>query len=138
MYGVSDRLGSIENGKIPISWCPNGDLFDEKTKITGFLWRANGLRPHEPKKPKDAPRKASSENGSSTYTTTPEGARRIPVDLEMASDGTLSGTTTSKRGTAQLISGLSERGQIQLQPLPFPSGESHRRHLHGTFDGTTE
>ena len=56
IFGVSDRLGSIENGKIANLVVTDGDLFDEKTKIKIIFVDGQRFEAHEPEKPKDAPK----------------------------------------------------------------------------------
>jgi imidazolonepropionase-like amidohydrolase len=56
IYGVADRLGSIDAGKIANLVVTDGDWFEEKTKVKYVF--VDGTRfeplPEEPKKPGDA------------------------------------------------------------------------------------
>src|SRR5256884_9566231 len=56
IFGVADRLGSIENGKIPNLVVTAGDLFEEKTKIKMVLVDGQRLGTHEPVKPREPPK----------------------------------------------------------------------------------
>ncbi|MGC1087392.1 MAG: amidohydrolase family protein, partial [Candidatus Acidiferrum sp.] len=56
IYGVEDRLGSIETGKIANLVVTDGDLFDDKTKIKLVFVDGKRFEIHEPEKPKDAPK----------------------------------------------------------------------------------
>jgi hypothetical protein len=58
----------------------------------------------EPEKPKDPPKGDLTGKWKLSYTS-PEGADEATADLTMAKDGTLTGTITSKHGTANIISG---------------------------------
>jgi Amidohydrolase family len=136
IYGVSDRLGSIENGKIANLVVTDGDLFDEKTKIKMVFVDGKRFETREPEKPKDAPKGNISGKWKLTYTT-PEGPEESTVDLEMASDGTLSGTTTSKRGTASIISGYLSGDKFSFTINIPIEGNPSDVVFSGTFDGTT-
>src|SRR6266702_3053999 len=104
IFGVADRLGSIENGKIANLVVTDGDLFEEKTKIKMVFVDGRRFEAHEPEKPKDPPKGDIAGKWKLSYTT-PEGPEESTADLTMDKDGTISGTLTSKRGTASIISG---------------------------------
>jgi len=55
----------------------------------------------------------------------------------MASDGTLSGTTTSKRGTASIISGYLSADKFSFTINIPIEGNPTDVVFSGTFDGTT-
>ncbi len=136
IFGVSDRLGSIETGKIANLVVTDGDLFDEKTKIKMVFVDGKRFTSHEPEKPKDAPKGNMTGKWKLTYTA-PEGAEESTLDVEMATDGSLSGTMTSKRGTASIISGYlsGERFSLTIN-IPI-EGNPTDVAFSGTFDGTT-
>jgi hypothetical protein len=104
IFGVSDRLGSIEKGKIANLVITDGDLFDEKSKIKFVFVDGRRYTIHEPEKPKDPPKGDLTGKWKLAYNT-PEGAEESTADLTMASDGSLTGSVTSKRGTQQILSG---------------------------------
>src|SRR5467141_4649359 len=56
IFGVADRLGSIESGKIANLVVTDGDIFDEKTKIKFVFVDGRKFTIREPEKPKDAPK----------------------------------------------------------------------------------
>ncbi len=104
IFGVSDRLGSIEKGKIANLVVTDGDIFGEKTKIKMIFVDGRRFEPREPNRPTDPPKGDITGKWKLAYTT-PEGNEGSTADLTMAADGTISGTVTSKRGTATIISG---------------------------------
>jgi len=104
LFGVSDRLGSIEKGKIANLVVTDGDLFNEKTKIKYVFVDGRRFEIREPEKPKDPPKGDITGKWKLSYTT-PEGAEESTADLSMASDGSISGTISSKRGNATILSG---------------------------------
>jgi hypothetical protein len=136
IYGVADRLGSIENGKIANLVVTDGDLFEEKTKIKIVFVDGRRFEIREPEKPKDPPKGNLTGKWKLSYTT-PEGAEESTLDLEMATDGTLSGTTTSKRGTATIISGYLSGDKFRFTINIPIEGNPADVVFTGTFDGTT-
>jgi hypothetical protein len=136
IFGVADRLGSIENGKIANLVVTDGDLFEEKTKIKMIFVDGRKYEPHEPEKPKDAPKGDMTGKWKLSYTT-PEGAEESVADLTMEKDGTLSGTTSSKRGTASLISGYLSGDKFSFTiNIPLEQGPTDVV-FSGVFDGTS-
>jgi len=104
LFGVSDRLGSIEKGKIANLVVANGNLFDEKTEIKYVFVDGKRFEIREPEKPKDPPKGDITGKWKLSYTT-PEGAEESTADLAMTSDGAISGMLSSKRGNATILSG---------------------------------
>ena len=136
IFGVADRLGSIENGKIANLVVADGDLFEEKTKIKMIFVDGRKYEPHEPEKPKDAPKGDMTGKWKLSYTT-PEGAEESVADFTMEKDGTLTGTTSSKRGTASLISGYLSGDKFSFTiNIPLEQGPTDVV-FSGVFDGTS-
>jgi imidazolonepropionase-like amidohydrolase len=136
IFGVADRLGSIENGKIANLVVADGDLFEEKTKIKMVFVDGRKYEPHEPEKPKDAPKGDISGKWKLSYTT-PEGAEESTADLSMEKDGTISGTVASKRGTASVISGYLSGDRFSFTiNIPLDQGPSDVV-FTGNYDGTS-
>jgi amidohydrolase family protein len=135
IYRVADRLGSIENGKIANLVVTDGDLFDEKTKIKMVFVDGKRFESREPEKPKDPPKGNIAGKWKLAYTT-PEGAEESTLDVEMATDGTLSGTTTSKRGTASIISGYLSADKFSFTINIPIEGNPTDVVFSGTFDGS--
>src|SRR5207302_675706 len=90
IFGVADRLGSIENGKIANLVVTDGDLFEEKTKIKMVFVDGQRFETHEPEKPKEPPKGDVTGKWKLAYTT-PEGAEESTADLVMDKDGAISG-----------------------------------------------
>ncbi len=136
IYRVSDRLGSIEPGKIANLVVTEGDLFDDKTKIKFIFVDGKRFEAREPEKPKDPPKGNITGKWKLTYTS-PEGPEESTVDLEMATDGALSGTTTGRRGTASIISGYLSGDKFHFTINIPIEGNPTDVVFSGTFDGTT-
>jgi len=136
IFGVADRLGSIENGKIANLVVTDGDLFDEKTKIKMVFVDGRRFEVHEPEKPKDPPKGEITGKWKLSYTT-PEGAEESTADLIMDKDGTISGSLSSPRGTANIISGhLSGDNFTFTINIVLDQGATDVT-FDGTFDGTS-
>lgn len=136
IFGVADRMGSIEKGKIANLVVTDGDLFDEKTKIKTVFVDGRRFEIREPEKPKDPPKGDITGKWKLSYTT-PDGPEESTADLEMSSNGTISGTVTGKRGTGTIISGYLSADKFSFViNIPIESAFSDVT-FTGTFDGTT-
>jgi Amidohydrolase family len=136
IFGVADRLGSIEKGKIANLVIADGDIFNEKTKIKYVLVDGQRFTLREPEKPKDPPKGDLTGQWKLSYTT-PEGPEESTLDLTMATDGSLSGSTTGKRGTANVISGYLSADKFSFTVNIPIEGSPTDVVFSGTFDGTT-
>jgi len=136
IFGVSDRLGSIEKGKIANLVIADGDLFNEKTKIKYVFVDGSRFEIREPEKPKDPPKGDLTGKWKLSYTT-PEGPEESTLDLSMASDGTLSGSISSPRGNANLISGYLSADKFSFTINITIEGSPTDVIFNGTFDGST-
>ncbi len=136
IYGVADRLGSIEKGKIANLVLTDGGLFEEKTKIKMVFVDGQRFEIREQERPKDPPKGDISGKWKMSFTT-PEGPEESTADLTMASDGTITGTLTSKRGTATILSGYlsGDKFNFVINTSIGPSFADVT--FNGTFDGTS-
>lgn len=136
IFGVADRLGSIENGKIANLVVTDGDLFEEKTKIKMVFVDGRRFEVDEPEKPKDPPKGDLAGKWKLSYTT-PEGAEESTADLLMDKDGTLSGSLTNPRGTANIISGYLSGDKFTFTiNIVLDQGPTDVT-FSGTFEGTS-
>jgi imidazolonepropionase-like amidohydrolase len=136
IFGVADRLGSIENGKIANLVVTDGDLFEEKTKIKVVFVDGRKFEVREPEKPKDPPKGDISGKWKLSYTT-PDGPEESTADFAMEKDGTLSGTISSKRGTASVITGYLSVDKFSFTINIPIEGSPADVTFSGTFDGTS-
>jgi hypothetical protein len=136
IFGVADRLGSIEAGKIANLVVTDGDLFDEKTKIKMVFVDGHRFEVREPEKPKDPPKGDLTGKWKFSYTT-PEGPEESTADISMASDGSLSGSLSSPRGNANIISGYLSADKFSFTLNISLEGSPTDVVFAGTFDGTT-
>ena len=136
IFGVSDRLGSIENGKIANLVVTDGDIFDEKTEIKFVFVDGHRFTVREPEKPKDPPKGDLTGKWKLSYTT-PDGPEESTAEIVMAKDGALSGSLSSPRGNANIISGYLSADKFSFTiNLPI-EGSPTDVLFTGTFDGTS-
>ncbi len=136
IFGVADRLGSLENGKIANLVVTDGDLFEEKTKIKMVFVDGHRFEVREPEKPKEPPKGDLTGKWNLSYTT-PDGPDEATADLAMDRDGTISGTVTGKRGTASVISGYLSVDKFSFTINIPLEGSTADVIFSGTFDGTS-
>lgn len=135
IFGVADRLGSIENGKIANLVIADGDIFEEKTKIKIVFVDGRRYEIREPEKPKEPPKGDMTGKWKLSYTT-PEGPEESTADLTMEREGTIAGSITSKRGTASIISGYLSVDKFSFTiNIPLDQQPTDVT-FSGTFDGT--
>jgi imidazolonepropionase-like amidohydrolase len=136
IFGVGDRLGSVEKGKIANLVVADGDLFNEKTKIKYVFVDGRRYEAREPERPKDPPKGDITAKWKLSFTT-PEGPEEATADLAMSSDGTISGTVTGKRGTATILSGYlsADKFKFVINTSIGPSFADVT--FTGTYDGTS-
>lgn len=98
LFGVSDRLGTIEPGKIANLTITRGDVFDATSRVTRLF--VDG-RPIEPPPPAAGARGATT-TGTWTVTVTIDGADK-PVTLALQQAGSaLRGSLQGSLGSAQI------------------------------------
>jgi imidazolonepropionase-like amidohydrolase len=136
IFGVADRLGSLENGKIANLVVTDGDLFEEKTTVKMVFVDGHKFEVREPDKPKDPPKGDITGKWKLSYTT-PDGPEESTADLTMDKDGTITGSTSSKRGTTSIISGYLGADQFSFTINIPIEGSPADVTFSGTFDGTS-
>jgi imidazolonepropionase-like amidohydrolase len=136
IFGVAEVTGSIERGKIANLLVTDGDLFDKKTKVKMVFVDGRKYEVREPLRPSEPPKGDLTGKWKLTYTT-PEGGEESTADLIMASDGTVSGTMTSTRGTANVFTGYVSAEKFSFSiSLPI-NGSPTEATFTGTFEGKT-
>lgn len=136
IFGVSDRLGSIEAGKIANLVVTDGDLFEEKTKINMIFVDGRKFEPHEPEKPKDPPKGDISGKWKLAFNT-PDGAEEATAELSMEKNGAISGTVTGKRGVGTILNGYATTNKFSFTINIPVEGTPTDVTFTGTFDATS-
>jgi len=133
IFGVADRLGSLEPGKIANLTVTDGDLLAEKTKVKMVFIDGRKYEAREPGRPTEPP--AANMSGQwKISVNTPQGPEERTAELTMAEDGTLSGSVTGPRGTTSITSGWVSGNKFSFT-LTFTMGA---RTLEATYSGTLE
>jgi imidazolonepropionase-like amidohydrolase len=136
IYGVADRLGSIESGKIANLVVADGDLFNEKTKVKFVFVDGERFEVREPSRPTEPPKGNLTGKWKLSYTTH-EGPEEVTADLTMAPDGTLSGTFTRHGAPVSISSGWVSADKFSFTvPLTF-GGQTIDVTFSGTFEGNS-
>ncbi len=134
IYGVADRLGSIEPGKIANLVVADGDLFNEKTKVKFVFVDGQRFEVREPSRPTEPPKGNLTGKWKLSYTT-PEGAEESTADLTMAPDGALSGTFTRQGGPVSISNGWVSADKFSFTVTVTFGGNSFEVYFSGTFEG---
>ena len=133
IYGVSDRLGSIDTGKIANLVVTDGDIFSDKTKIKFVFVDGRKFEIREAEKPKDAPKGDITAKWSVSFSMQGTPAQAT-LDLTMAPGGSVTGTVTHPFGTSPIITGYLSGNSFSVT-INVDAGDGARDY---TFSGTME
>jgi len=136
IFGVADTLGSIENGKIANLVVTDGDLFDKKTRVKLVFVDGRKYEVRELLRPTEPPKGDLTGKWKLSFTT-PQGQEEATADLSMQTDGTLTGSVTSDRGTGTLFSGWVSGEKFSFTINIAIEGSSSDVVFTGTFEGTS-
>ena len=129
ILGVSDRLGSIEQGKVANLTLTRGDLFGGRVSqlfVDG--------RPVEIRAPANAA--TSVANGAWTITVTlDEGEKPVTLNLQQAGEQ-LRGTIQGALGSSQISNGsIGPTGDVQFSATVTMSAGTEEARFNGTING---
>jgi imidazolonepropionase-like amidohydrolase len=136
IFGVADTLGSIENGKIANLVVADGDLFDKKTKVKIVFVDGRKYEVREVLRLAEPPKGDLTGKWKLSFTT-PQGQEEATADLSMQTDGTLTGSVTSDRGTGTVFSGWVSGEKFSFTINIAIEGNSSDVVFTGTFEGTS-
>jgi imidazolonepropionase-like amidohydrolase len=136
IFGVAETLGSIENGKIANLVVTDGDLFDKKTKVKIVFVDGRKYEVREILRPSEPPKGDMTGKWKLSFTT-PQGQEEATADLTMQSDGTLTGSLDSDRGTGSVFSGWVSGDKFSFTINISIEGSSSDVVFTGTFEGTS-
>jgi Amidohydrolase family len=142
ILGVSDRMGSIEPGKIANLVVTDGDIFADATKVKWVFVDGNGFIPPPTPEPTPGAGRGGGAPGANDmtgnwtfYYTTDNGPDQSTANLQMAADGTITGTLTSQLGTAPIIRGQLTGNQFRISIQVPIEGTPMDVTLSGTITG---
>ncbi len=134
IYGASNRLGSLEAGKIANLTVTDGDLFAERTKTKMVFVDGAKFEVREASRPTAPP--TVKVTGKWTLTlNSPQGAQESTADLTMAEDGTLTGTLAGTRGSASISSGWVSDNKFSFTVTQSLGPRSTEVTYTGTVEG---
>ncbi len=133
IYGVADRLGSVERGKLANLVVADGGLLDKGTTVKMVFVDGRKYEKREPERPGEAP--AADLSGTWTLTVeSPRGTQESTAVLTMAEDGTLSGTVRRQRGEGSVTEGWVSGERFSFT-VAMTMGE---RWMEAVYTGTVE
>jgi len=136
IFGVSQTMGSLENGKIANLVVTDGDLFDKKTKVKIVFVDGRKYEVREVLRPSEPPKGDLTGKWTLKFTTQ-QGEEQATADLAMEPDGTLNGTVTSDRGTGSVFSAWVSGDKFSFTiNIPIEGGASDVV-FTGTFEGSS-
>jgi hypothetical protein len=104
LFGVADRLGTIETGKIANLTITRGDLFDDDARVTRLFVDGRSI---EPPAPSGGAESAPAAGTWTVTVTVDEGDK--PVTIALQQEGTrLRGSLQGSLGSAQISNGSIE------------------------------
>lgn len=134
VYGVDDRMGSIEAGKIANLVVTDGALFDEDTKVKMVFVDGQKFEELEAARPTEPP--VADMSGRWLLTVpTPQQTQEITADIEMAEDGTLTGTLVTDRGEQEITEGWVSGDQFSFVAMMSMGGRTMEITYTGTLEG---
>jgi len=129
LYGVADRVGSIESGKIANLTVVRGDLFDRSARVTQVF--IDG-RPMTVRTPAADAGTANAASGTWTITATfAEGDRTITLNLRQEGEQ-LRGGIQGALGSGEIGNGSLSGGELKFT-VPVTLGQTSEE---ATFIGT--
>jgi|CZKC01.1.fsa_nt_gi imidazolonepropionase-like amidohydrolase len=144
ILGVSDRIGSIEPGKIANLVVTDGDIFADATNVR---WIFVDGRMYAPPPAVEAPAGGRGGGGrgapgggdiSGTWTLTysAQGStQESTATLQMAADGSITGTISSQMGTAPVTRGHLNGNQFSITISIPINGDATEIVMSGTMTG---
>ena len=168
IFGVADRLGSIETGKIANLMVTRGDIFDRNARVTNVFidGRPVELRPAAPagagagdgSRPAGAPAEEARVNFGGTWSIAMEvGGQSVPGTFVLRQEGgAISGSLQTQIGTSEFSGGtvtgnafhVVSSANIQGQPVELTidatvrgdqiSGTVQSTHGTATFSGSRQ
>lgn len=134
IYGVADRLGSVEPGKIADLLVADGGLFDEGTKVKMVFVDGRKYEVQEASRPTEPPAVELGGKWSLTVQT-PRGVQESTLDLAQAEDGSLSGTLVGSRGEAEVTDGWVSGKKFSFTVTFSRGGRSFESTYTGALEG---
>jgi imidazolonepropionase-like amidohydrolase len=132
IFGVADRLGSIEAGKIANLVVASAEPWAEDVEIAAVFVDGRLFQ-----KAKEEPAEKPSVDATGTWTLTlsgekdergERGEREVTAHLKMAADGKVTGEVDSQRGTSRVEKGRVSGSTLTFETTSSPPGSTGARY----------
>ncbi len=134
IYGVDDRLGTVETGKIANLVLASGPPWAEDVEVEA-VW-IDGRKYQERKIEEDFDPPASDVSGSWALTmTTPGGTRELTAELDMNDEGKVTGEIEGQTGTTQIDDGRMSDDLLRFKTTRSMGGRSMTASWSLTVEG---
>ena len=146
IFGVADRLGSIETGKIANLTVTRGDIFDRATRVTNVFidGRPVDLRPPAPAvapgtgpRPGGPPAEEARTNFAGTWSINVDaGGQSFPGTFVLRQEGgAISGSLTTQIGASEFSGGTVTGNAFHVVATANIQGQSVELTIDGTVRG---
>jgi hypothetical protein len=133
LFGVADRLGSIEVGKIANLTVVRGDLFDASSRVTQVFVDGRPFAVRAPAETANA--NANAASGAWTVTATfAEGDRTLTLNLTQDGER-LRGNIQGSLGQSDIANGSIAGGEVKFTVPVTLGGSSEEATFTGTLTG---
>ena len=134
IFGVADRLGSVEVGKIANLVVASGMPWAEDVEIAAVF--VDGRRYAERTSEEDVEPPASDPSGTWALTlVTPRGNRDMTAELDMDDDGKVTGELTGERGTNPIEKGRMSADRLRFEVSREMGGRTMTMSISMAIDG---
>jgi hypothetical protein len=142
ILGVSDRIGSIEPGKIANLVVTDGDIFSDKTNVKWIFVDGKLYAPppvvETPQGGRGGGAAGGDISGTWTLTYSVQGAtQESTAALTMAADGSISGSISSQMGTVPITRGHLNGNQFSISISVPMNGDTMDITMTGTMNGNS-
>jgi hypothetical protein len=140
ILGVADRIGSIEPGKIANLVINDGDIFSDKTNVKwifvdGRMYAAPPVV-ETPQGGRGGAAGGADISGTWTLSYSVQGAtQESTAALQMAADGSITGTVSSQMGTVPITRGHLNGNQFSITISVPIDGQATEIVMSGTMTG---
>jgi imidazolonepropionase-like amidohydrolase len=134
IFGVADRMGTIEVGKIANLVLASDWPWAEDAEIAAVFVDGRKYQEHKDDEPKEAPAQDVTGTWSVTMET-PRGAREMTAEIEMKEDGKVTGEIVGQQGTRTLDEGRMSGDLLRFKTTREMGGRSFTGSWSLTVEG---
>jgi len=123
IFGVADRLGTVERGKIANLVLASGYPWEEDVEVRAVFVDGRKYEERGSEEPTEAP----NEDVSGTWALSlqsPRGTREMTAELEMDADGKVTGEVSSEQGSSEVEDGRMSGDMLRFKVTREMGGRS--------------